>query len=154
MFKKLTGADVVAIPYKGGAAAMPDFLGGRIQMLIPTPATTIPLIRDGRMVALAITSAERSTNLPDVPTARETGLPDLTLEFWGGILAPAGTPPNIVAKLNAAINDTLRSVEMKASMAKLGFEAKIGSPGDFTAFIAAEVPRWGAIVKSTGVKFD
>ncbi len=154
LFKQLTGADVVAIPYKGGATAMPDFLGGRIQMLIPTPATTIPLIREGRMIALAITSPERSENLPDVPTAREAGLPDLTLEFWAGILAPAGTPPEIVGKLNAAINDTLRSAEMKASMAKLGFEAKIGSPGDFAAFIAAEMPRWGAIVKSTGVKYD
>src|SRR5258708_22075282 len=117
---------------------MADLLGGRIQMLIPTPGTTIPLIREGRMIALAITSPERSENLPDVPTAREAGLPDLTLEFWAGILAPAGTPPEIVSKLNAAINDTLRSAEMKASMAKLGFEAKIGSPGDVNAFIASE----------------
>ena len=79
-----------------------------------------------------------------MPTAREVGLPDLTLEFWAGVLAPAGTPPEIVGKLNAAINETLRSPEMKDSMAKLGFDAKIGSPQDFAKFIAEEIPRWTA----------
>jgi len=153
-FKLLTGADILSVPYKGGAAAMPDFLGGRIQMLIPTPSTTLPLIRDGRMLALAITSPSRSPNLPDVPTAREVGLPELTLEFWAGILAPAGTPAEIVGKLNAAINEVLQSAEMKTSMDKLGFEAKIGSSQAFAAFIAEEIPRWAEIVKSSGVKFD
>jgi tripartite-type tricarboxylate transporter receptor subunit TctC len=154
MFKRLSGADVQIIPYKGGAAALPDFLGGRIQMLNPTPSTSIPLIRDGRMRALAITSPARIAELPEVPTAREAGLPDLTLEFWAGVLAPAGTPPAIVGKLNAAINETLRSPEMKDSMAKLGFDAKIGSPQDFAAFIAEEIPRWAEIVKATGVTFE
>jgi len=151
-FKQLTGADIVAIPYKGGAAAMPDFLGGRIQMLVPTPSTTIPLIRSGKMLALAITSPARSPELPDVPTAAEAGLPDLTLEFWAGVLAPAGTPAEVVARLNAAINESLRSPEMKASMDKLGFDAKIGSPQDFAKFIAEEIPRWGGIAKSIGLK--
>jgi tripartite-type tricarboxylate transporter receptor subunit TctC len=104
------------------------------------------------MRALAITSEQRSPELPDVPTAREAGLPDLTLEFWAGILAPAGTPPEIVGKLNAAINEALRSPEMKDSMGKLGFEAKLGSPRDFAKFIAEETPRWNAIVKSIGGK--
>lgn len=153
-FKQLSGADIVAIPYKGGAAAMPDFLGGRIQMLIPTPSTTLPLIREGKMVPLAITSAARSSDLPDVPTVREVGLPALTLDFWNGVLAPAGTPPEIVTKLNEAINDSLRSPEMKASMNKLGLDAKIGSPQDFTAFITEEIPRWTEIVKAVGVKAE
>ena len=78
-------------------------------MLNPTPSTSLPLIRDGKMRPLLITSPARSAELPDVPTAREVGLPELTLEFWAGVLAPAGTPPEIVGKLNAAINDTLRS---------------------------------------------
>jgi tripartite-type tricarboxylate transporter receptor subunit TctC len=153
-FKQLTGADILSVPYKGGATAMPDFLGGRIQMLVPTPSTTLPLIRDGKMLALGITSPERSPNLPDVPTARELGLPGLTLEFWAGILAPAGTPPEIVNALNAAINEVLLSAETKASMDKLGFEAKTGSPQAFATFIADEIPRWAEIVKSSGVKFD
>ena len=153
-FKQRSGADLFIIPYKGGAAALPDFLGGRIQVLNPTPSTSLPLIREGKMRALLITSPERSALLPDVPSARELGMPDLTLEFWAGVLAPAGTPPEIVGKVNAAINDTLRSGEMKDAMAKLGMDSKIGSPRDFAAFIAAESPRWAEIVKSSGIKFD
>jgi tripartite-type tricarboxylate transporter receptor subunit TctC len=153
-FKQISGADVAIIPYKGGTAALPDFLGGRIQMLDPTPSTSLPLIRDGKMRALAITSASRSPELPDVPTASEVGMPGLTLEFWAGILAPAGTPPEIVSKLNTAINETLRAGEMKTSMAKLGMDAKHGSPQDFAKFIAEERPRWTEIVKSTGVKTE
>jgi tripartite-type tricarboxylate transporter receptor subunit TctC len=153
-FKQLTGADITSIPYKGGAAAMPDFLGGRIQMLVPTPSTTLGLIREGKMRILGITSAERSPDLPDVPTVKELGLPDLELYFWAGVLAPAGTPAEIVARLNTAINDSLTSPEMKESMGKLGFDAKVGSPQDFAKFIADETPRWRAIVKATGVKME
>jgi tripartite-type tricarboxylate transporter receptor subunit TctC len=150
-FKVLTGADILDVPYKGGAAAVPDFLGGRIQMLLPTPATSLPLIRDGKMRALAITSATRSADLPDVPTFAELGLLDLTLAFWAGMLAPAGTPPEIVRRLNAAINECLAAPETKAAMARLGFDPMTGSPQEFAAFIAAEIPRWAAIVESASV---
>ena len=153
-FKQLSGADLFIIPYKGGSAALPDFLGGRIQVLNPTPPTSLALIRDGKMRPLVITSPTRSADLPDVPTAREAGIPDLTLEFWAGVMAPAGTPPDVVAKINAAINDTLRSSEMKESMNKLGFDTKIGSPQDYVKFLAEETPRWNAIVKATGVKLE
>jgi len=153
-FKILTGTDIVSVPYKGGAAAVPDFLGGRIHVLVPTPATTMALIREGRMRPLAITSATRSADLPEVPTMIESGLPALTLDFWAGMLAPAGTPADIVDRLNTAINDSLRSPEMKTSMTKLGFEAKIGSPADFAALIASELPRWAEIVKSSGMKVE
>jgi len=153
-FKQLSGADLFIIPYKGGAAALPDFLGGRIQVLNPTPSTSLPLIRDGKMRALLITSPSRNAELPEVPTAREVGLADLTLEFWAGVLAPAGTPPDVVAKVNAAINDTLRSPPMTEAMTKLGFAAKIGSPQDYAKFIAEETPRWKAVVQSAGVKIE
>ena len=153
-FKQLSGADLFIIPYKGGAAALPDFLGGRIQVLNPTPSTSIALIRDGKMRALLITSPERSALLPDVPTARELGFPDLTLEFWAGVLAPAATPPEIVGRVNATINDALRTPEMKQAMAQLGMDAKIGSPQDYAKFIADETPRWTAIVRATGVKVE
>jgi tripartite-type tricarboxylate transporter receptor subunit TctC len=154
LFKQRSGADLQIIPYKGGAAALPDFLGGRIQVLNPTPSTSIQLIRQGKMRALLNTSATRSPELPDVPTAREVGLPDMTLEFWAGVMAPAGTPAEIVGKVNAAINETLRSPEMKDSMAKLSMAAKPGSPQDFAAFIKEETPRWTAIVKATGVRLQ
>jgi tripartite-type tricarboxylate transporter receptor subunit TctC len=154
LFKQVSHADLTIIPYKGGTVAMPDFLGGRVQVLIPTAATVMPFIRTGKMVPLLTTGADRSAELPDVPTAREIGLPDLTLEFWAAMLAPAGTPPAVVAKINAAVNDTLRSPEMKHSMSDLGFEAKIGTPEDFAAFMAQEAPRWSEIVKRTGSKFE
>lgn len=151
-FKQLSGASLLIVPYKGGATALPDFLGGRIQVLNPTPSTSLPLIREGKMRPLLITSPARSAELPDVPTAREAGLPELTLEFWAGVMAPAGTPPEIVGRVNAAINDTLRAPEMKDAMKKLGFDAKIGSPQDYARFIAEETPRWVGIAKSVGVK--
>ena len=84
----------------------------------------------------------------------ESGIPDYVTTFWTGVIVPVGTPPDIVGKLNAAINETLKSAEMKSSMGKLGFDAKIGSPQDFANFIAEEIPRWGEIVKKTGVTFD
>jgi tripartite-type tricarboxylate transporter receptor subunit TctC len=153
-FKQLSGADVLIVPYKGGAAALPDFLGGRIQVLNPTPSTSLPLIREGKMRPLMITSPARSAELADVPTAREAGLPELMLEFWAGVMAPAGTPSDIVGKVNGAINDTLRSPEMKDAMSKIGFDAKIGSPQDYARFIAEETPRWTAIAKAVGVKAE
>ena len=153
-FKQLSGADVLIVPYKGGAAALPDFLGGRIQVLNPTPSTSLPLIREGKMRPLMITSPARSADLPDVPTAREAGLPELTLEFWAGVMAPAGTPSDIVGRINGAINDTLRSPEMKDAMSKIGFDSKIGSPQDYARFIAEETPRWTGIAKAVGVKAE
>lgn len=153
-FKVMNGLDIVSVPYKGGALAVPDILAGRVQMYLPTPATGLPLIRDGKLRALAITSAARSPALPEVPTMAEVGMGELTLDFWAGMLAPAATPPDVVSKLNAAINEQLKSPEMTATMSKLGFEPKIGSPRDFAAFIAEELPRWAAIARSSGVKSD
>jgi tripartite-type tricarboxylate transporter receptor subunit TctC len=123
-------------------------------MLLPTPATTLSMIRQGKMRPLAITGQARSPDLPGVPTMTESGLPELTLDFWAGVLAPAGTPDDIVGKLNTVINNSLESAEMKERMTKLGLEAKVGSPQDFAAFIAAELPRWAEIVRSSGVRHE
>jgi tripartite-type tricarboxylate transporter receptor subunit TctC len=152
-FKQLSGADVFIVPYTGGVVALPDFLAGRMQLLIATPATSIGLIRSGKMNPILITSENRNAELPDVPTAREVGLPKLTLEFWAGMLAPAGTPMDIVTKLNGAINDVLQSPEMKQGMSALSLDAKIGTPQQFTSFMTKEVPLWSEIVQKTGVKF-
>ena len=153
-FKQLSGADIVAIPYKGGATAMPDFLGGRIQMLVPTPSTTLPLIRDGKMLPLAITSAQRSPDLPDVPTVREVGLPQLTLDFWNGMLAPAGTPPEIVGRLNAEVATLLKTKEVLDSFEVQGFEAGGGSPDDLGKFVRDEIAKWAPIMKAAGIKAE
>ncbi len=151
-FNRLHRLDITSVPYRGGALVIPDMLGGRIHIYWPSPATVLPLIRAGRIKALATSSPERVSDLPDVPTMKELGLDQLSLEFWDGVWAPAGVPADIVEKLNAAINAALQSPEMIASMKQLGFESRIGSPQDFAAFVAAEIPRWTAVVKASGVQ--
>jgi tripartite-type tricarboxylate transporter receptor subunit TctC len=150
-FNRLHKLDITSVPYRGGALVIPDMLGGRIHMYWPSPATVLPLIREGKIKALASSSPERNPDLPDVPTLKELGLDELSLEFWAGVWAPAGTPADIVEKLNSAINAALQSPEMVASMQKLGFEYRIGSSRDFADFVAAEIPRWTAVVKASGV---
>jgi tripartite-type tricarboxylate transporter receptor subunit TctC len=151
-FNRLHGLDITSVPYRGGALVIPDMLGGRVHLYWPTPATVLPLIREGKIKALATSSPERNADLPDIPTMKELGLDELALEFWAGMWAPAGAPADVVEKLNAAINAALQSPEMVASMQKLGFEYRIGSSRDFAAFVAAEIPRWAAVVKASGLK--
>jgi tripartite-type tricarboxylate transporter receptor subunit TctC len=151
-FNRLHGLDITSVPYRGGALVIPDMLGGRITMYWPTPATVLPLLREGKIKALAISSAQRSSDLPQVPTLKELGIEELSLEYWAGLWAPAATPADIVEKLNNLTNDALRSPELIASLKKLGFETRIGSSQDFAVFIAAEIPRWAAVVKASGVK--
>ncbi len=109
----------------------------------------LPLLHEGKIKALAISSPQRSPDLPQVPTMKELGIEELSLEYWAGIWAPAGTPADIVEKLNAAVNTALQSPELIASLKKLGFETRIGSPRDFAAFITTEIPRWAAVVKAS-----
>ncbi len=110
------------------------------------------MIKDGKLRALAVTSESRSLDLPDVPTMSESGLAALTQGFWLGVLAPVRTPTSVVDHLNKHINESLNSPDMRDSMAKLGFEPKVGSPEDFGRFLAADVRTWAEIVKSAGVK--
>jgi tripartite-type tricarboxylate transporter receptor subunit TctC len=151
-FKTATGIDIASIPYRGGAQAITDMLGGRIQMNFGTQSTLLPLIRDGKVRPLAVTTETRAKDLPEVPTMAESGLPQLSLAFSAGILAPAGTPAAIVAKLNAEINEAMKSAELAASMAKLGFEPQFWSPQDYGTFLAEEARRWPPIVKASGVQ--
>jgi tripartite-type tricarboxylate transporter receptor subunit TctC len=153
-FKVVTGTEIASIPYKGGAQAVTDMLGGRIDMIFGTTATLLPLIQQGKITALAVTTQNRSKDLPGVPTMIESGLPQLALIFSAGLLAPAGTPGEIIARLNAEINEAMRAPELEASMAKLGFEPQIWSPQEYAAFLAEEVRRWPPIVKAAGVKAE
>jgi tripartite-type tricarboxylate transporter receptor subunit TctC len=151
-FKAVTGTDIASIPYKGGAQAVTDMLGGRIQMVFGTTATLLPLIQQGKVRALAVTTRTRSKDLPDVPTMIESSLPELALIFSAGLLAPAGTPADIIHKLNVETNEAMRTPELTASMAKLGFEPQLWSTQDYAAFLADEMRRWPPIVKAAGVK--
>ncbi len=150
-FKAATKTDIVSIPYKGGAQAINDMLGGRIQMNFGTPPTLLSLIRQGKVRALAVTSDTRYDEMPDVPTMTESGLPQLALTFSAGVLAPAGTPAPILDTLNAAFRDALRSPELTASMAKLGFQPEPWSRQQYAAFLADEMKKWPPIVKASGV---
>jgi tripartite-type tricarboxylate transporter receptor subunit TctC len=153
-FNVTNGLAIASVPYKGGMQAITDMLGGTIQLNIGTTATLLPLIREGKLRAIAQWGRTREPDLPDVPTMIESGFPGLSLGFWVGLWAPAGTPAAIVDKLNAETNAALRSPEMKASMRRLGVDRSPGTPAEFAAFIADEAPKWADIVKTSGVKID
>jgi tripartite-type tricarboxylate transporter receptor subunit TctC len=150
-FKLLTRSDIASIPYKGGEQVRVDMLGGRIQMNFGPPPSVMSLIRQGKFRALAVTTETRYQGLPDVPTFKESGLPQLSLSFTAGFIAPAGTPAPILAKLNASINETLRSAELMAAMDKIGFVPEPWTIAQYEAFLAEEVKLWPGILKATGV---
>jgi tripartite-type tricarboxylate transporter receptor subunit TctC len=153
-FKIATGTDIASIPYRGGAAAVTDMLGGRIQMGLSAVGNLLPLIRDGKIKALAVTSTTRSGELPDVPTMIESGFPSLTSVTYYGFLGPAGTPADVVAKLNSEVNESLKAAELRAALVKAGFDPVGGSPQDFAAIIADQLQHWTPIVKASGFQMD
>jgi tripartite-type tricarboxylate transporter receptor subunit TctC len=154
LFKVKAGIDIVYVPYRGSAASITDLLGGQTQMTIDGLTGLYPLIQDGKVRPLAMARATRWSRLPDVPTLKESGFPDFVIDAWTGVVAPAGTPPAITARLNAAINEGLASAEMQAALAKFSAIAKPGSPQDFADFLAGEVPRWAEVVRIAGAKIE
>ncbi len=150
--KHRTDLSVASIPYKGGAQAVTDMLGGRIHLNIGTAATLLPLIQQGKVRAISVWGPQRYGQLPDVPTMIESGFPGIALGFWVGLVAPKGTPEPIIEKLNKAVNAVLDDPQTKARMGKRGLEARPGTPQDFAAFLAEERPKWAEIVKASGVK--
>jgi len=151
MFKSATGIDVANIPYKSGTQAVPDMLGGRIDINFGTLSTLLPLIREGKVRAIAVTSEARSPVLPDVPTMAQSGFPQLTRGDWIGFWAPGGTSTDIVNRLNREINAGLATPETKAALRKLGFEPRIQSPQEFAAFIRNEIDIWTPAAKAAGI---
>jgi tripartite-type tricarboxylate transporter receptor subunit TctC len=153
-FRAKTGTDIVYVPYRGTSQAIPDLLAGRTQITAEGSAVLLPYIQQGTIRPIVIASATRVPELPDVPTLIEAGLDGYPTETWTGVVAPPGTPVAIVSTLNKAINDVLRSPEVQESLAKLGFGAKLGSPQDFAALIAADVVKWAEVVALTGARVD
>ena len=154
LFKVKAGIDIVYVPYRGSAASITDLLGGQTQMTIDGLTGLYPLIRDGKVRALAVARPERWPPLPDVPTLVESGFPEFVIDAWTGVVAPAGTPPEIIARLNAAINEGLASQDAQANLARFSAIAKIGTPQDFTVFLAAEMRKWADLVKLAGARID
>lgn len=153
-FIKRSGADMVFVPYRGAAQTITDLLSGQIQMTLGAKASYLPHIQTGKLRALAVTSEVRWPELPDVPTMRDIGFADFPAYQWFGLLAPAKTPATVIEKLNATINNGLRSAELGAGLAKLGLEAKIQTPQELQQFVLADAQQWDAIVTSTGIKID
>jgi tripartite-type tricarboxylate transporter receptor subunit TctC len=152
LFKLVTGATLTHVPYRGSAPAITDLLAGSIQMMFDTPVVMLPHIQAGKLRALAITSPARSPQLAEVPTMIELGLPRLQANLWSGLLAPIGTPPDVVAKLNATFNAGMSTPEMRESLRKLGAEPLAMSPAEFGGFLAAETRKWSAVVAEAGIK--
>ena len=154
LFKSKAGIDVVHVPYKSGAEMVTAILGDQVQMAFPDVSILIPLIREEKLKALAVTSARRHPQLPEVPTMIESGIPDYVMTFWSGVVAPAGTPAEIIDRLNGAINDGLRSAAIQENLAKVGSEASPGTPRQFADFIAAEIQKWSAVARTAGITPD
>ncbi len=149
-----TGVDMLFVPYKGGAPAIADVLANQIQVAASGKSVLLPLIKAGRLRALVVTSAERWPELPDVPTLRESGLDGFPTAIWDGLLAPAGTPADVIAKLNSAENARLKSPETQAAIAKLGAQMRVLSPQEFSAVLVDQVRLWKAVADETGIRLD
>ncbi len=154
LLKAKAGITAIHVPYKSGAEMVTAVLSEQVQLSFPDISILLPLIRAHKVKALAVTSARRHPQLPDVPTLAESGFPDFAVTFWSGVVAPAGTPAPIVDKLNAAIVAGLRSPEIQEKLAAIGAQTAPGSPQDFARFIADETIKWRAIAATAGVSLD
>lgn len=152
VFKQLTGADLVHVPYKGSAPAIQDVMGGQVPMSFETATVALPFIKDGKVRALAVTSAKRSATLPDLPTLQEAGVAGYDVASWQAIYAPAGTPPAIVERLNTELAKILVAPEMKDKLAGLGLEYTPNTPAEFADFGKAEIAKWAKVVKDGQIK--
>jgi tripartite-type tricarboxylate transporter receptor subunit TctC len=151
-FRSVTGTDIVIVPYKGASNVITDLMGGQVDLGFETTSVTFGHVHEGKVRALGVATQARLPELPNVPTMIESGLPDFIASSWTGIMAPAGTPKDIIGRLNAEVNAGLKSPEMQDRFKKLAAEAHTGTPEDFAAFIVREVPKWQAMARLAGVK--
>ncbi|MGA7387166.1 MAG: tripartite tricarboxylate transporter substrate binding protein [Pseudolabrys sp.] len=154
LFKSEAKIDIVHVPYKGAAPALQDVIAGHDQMMFATAASVIGHIEGGRVRALAVTTLNRTQVLPDLPTMDEAGLKGFDASTWHGLVAPAGTPPQVIATLHDAAVKALHDPDVQASLGKLGVDIVGDLPQEFQAYIKSEIPKWTAIVKASGATLD
>ncbi len=154
MFKLEAGVNIVHVPYRGSAPVLAAILAGEVQIIADSSTTSLPQVQAGKLRPLVMPMAQRFSKLPDVPTTAEAGYPKMLAPFWLGVVAPAGTPPAIVDKLNAAFRDSLSPPETRARLANLGAEIKIGTPAEFGKLLADELARWTAVAKAANIRVD
>jgi tripartite-type tricarboxylate transporter receptor subunit TctC len=153
-FKSHAGIEVVHVPYRGGGPSIQDVVAGHIQFTFEGISVLLPLIKAGELRPLAVTTAKRSPLLPDVPTMIESGFPDFSTSAWTGLLAPAGTPTDVIARLNGAVNTGLKSLEMQAALDRLAGDALGGPPAELTKVIESDIGKWAPIVKALNLQTD
>ena len=151
LFKMMAGVDIVHVPYRGGAPAMVDLIGGRVQVMFDNVPTSMEFIKSGKIRPLAVTSAERSEALPDLPVVADY-VPGYEASAWYGLSAPKGTPPEIVEKLNREVNVLLAEGAVKARLAEFGASLLPGTPADFGKLVADETEKWGKVIRFAGIK--
>ena len=154
LFKSVSGTNIVHVPYKGGGPALTAAVAGEVQMIFDTVSTSLQLIQDGKLRALAIVGPKRAPELAEVPTMPELGFPSVTSGAWTALMAPRDTPPAIIAKLNAATNAALQGDAMKTALSKLGAQPRGGKPEDLTQHIQRETEKWKPIVATLNLKVD
>jgi tripartite-type tricarboxylate transporter receptor subunit TctC len=152
LFRITAGLDMQHIPYKGGAQAQTDVMSGQAQLMFNVLPSALPQIKAGKLRALAVTSKTRSPALPDVPTMIEAGVPGYSATTWNGILTTAGTPKEIITKLNDALVKAMKSPEMKAALEKVGQDPDWSTPEEFAAFLREESEKWRKVIQATGLK--
>jgi tripartite-type tricarboxylate transporter receptor subunit TctC len=151
-FKRAAGIDVPKIPYRSTPPAINDVIGGRVSFMFTDLATGLPQVKGGNLRALAVTTQERSAVVPELPSMKEAGLTDFDLTSWNGIFAPAGTPKEIVDKLNAELRAILAKPEVKARLAEMGFDAFSSTPEELEAFVKSELVKWTRLIKEAGIE--
>ncbi len=154
LFKMLTGTDMVHITYKGSAQALTDLVGGQVSVMFDNLPPSMPHIKSGRLRAIAITTASRYPGLPDLPTVAESGVPGYEASAWFGVVAPGGTPKEIVGRLNTEVNRAVNAADMIDRFAQQGATPAPGTPEDFGAHISAEIAKWAKVVKASGARVD
>ena len=149
-----TGITMVHVPYKGSPQAVTDLIAGEVSLAFMAPSTVMQHVKSGRLRGLAVCSARRSLAAPGLPSMAEAGLPGFDASTWTGLLAPAGTSRDIVARLNRDITASVRMPEVRERLAEQGFDVLSGTPAEFGAYLRAEIAKWGRVVKATGARVD
>jgi len=150
LFKTMAQVDIVHVPYKGAGPALEDVISGQDQMMFATAASVVGMIKSGQVRALAVTTLKRTAILPDIPTVDELGLKGFEATTWHGLVAPDGTPKDIIATLHRAVIAALNDADVRHSLTELGVDIVGDSPEEFSAYIQAEIPKWAAVIKASG----
>lgn len=154
LFSAMAGVKMTHVPYKGSAPALTDVMGGQVDLMFDTMLSSMPHVKGGKLKALGVTSAQRSAVAPDLPTVAESGLPGYEAIAWNGLLAPAGTPKEVIERLNTELKAVLESPDIRQRFEAQGFAAAWNTPAAYGSFLQSEVDKWAKVVKTSGAKID